>query len=264
MQHSVYGYLDSPECKAVRMFAMDFSKAFDSVKHPALFKYADDSNIVIPVWANGECRTDLVDLFLTWTKDNGMVCNSSKCKELVFRKKGCNQNIELVNNIPQCTVLPILGITFQSNGKYSEHVRSKLTKANKCLYILRSLRKEGICQEELDHLFKSIVLPNFTYGLSVFGASDSDLTNIQNFLERCFKRKYISNIVNIRKLLEEADKKIYRTRLDQPEYPLSKILPKKKDQKYNLRKRNVIYPRVHSERFKNTFVNRLVFKYSDI
>ncbi|EDO33102.1 predicted protein [Nematostella vectensis] len=83
------------------------------------------------------------------------------------------------------------------------------------------------------------LLPNFTYGLSVFGASDSDLTNIQNFLERCFKRKYISNIVNIRKLLEEADKKIYRTRLDQPEYPLSKILPKKKDQKYNLRKRNI-------------------------
>ncbi|XP_048578062.1 uncharacterized protein LOC116601437 [Nematostella vectensis] len=33
MQHSVYGYLDSPECKAVRLFAMDFSKAFDSVKH---------------------------------------------------------------------------------------------------------------------------------------------------------------------------------------------------------------------------------------
>jgi hypothetical protein len=29
-------YLDQPECKAVRLFAMDFSKAFDSVKYHLL------------------------------------------------------------------------------------------------------------------------------------------------------------------------------------------------------------------------------------
>ena len=27
MQHTVYCYLDDPKCKAVRLFAMDFSKA---------------------------------------------------------------------------------------------------------------------------------------------------------------------------------------------------------------------------------------------
>ena len=31
MQHTVYCYLDDPKCKAVRLFAMDFSKAFDGV-----------------------------------------------------------------------------------------------------------------------------------------------------------------------------------------------------------------------------------------
>ena len=31
MQHTVCCYLDDPKCKAVRLFAMDFSKAFDSV-----------------------------------------------------------------------------------------------------------------------------------------------------------------------------------------------------------------------------------------
>ena len=33
------------------------------------------------------------------------------------------------------TELPILGITFQDNCKYSEHVRAKLIKANKCLFV---------------------------------------------------------------------------------------------------------------------------------
>ena len=66
-------------------------------------------------------------------------------------------------------------------------MRAKVIKANKSLFVLRSLRKEGMCQEEIDRLFNAIVLPNFTYALSVYGASDSDLTLIQNFLDRCVK-----------------------------------------------------------------------------
>ena len=36
IQHKVCKYLQDPECKAVRLFAMDFSKAFDSVSHQLL------------------------------------------------------------------------------------------------------------------------------------------------------------------------------------------------------------------------------------
>ena len=36
IQHMVYSYLDDPNCKAVRLFTMDFSKAFDSVYHELL------------------------------------------------------------------------------------------------------------------------------------------------------------------------------------------------------------------------------------
>ena len=36
IQHKICGYLDNPNCKAVRLFPMDFRKAFDSVKHDML------------------------------------------------------------------------------------------------------------------------------------------------------------------------------------------------------------------------------------
>ena len=36
IQHRTNSYLDNPDCKAVRLFAMDFSKPFDSVKHELL------------------------------------------------------------------------------------------------------------------------------------------------------------------------------------------------------------------------------------
>ena len=110
--------------------------------HPALIKYADDSTLIVPIWSNGHCRTDLVGQFLIWSKENSIICNPSKCKEIIFRKKGFLQDIAQVNNIPQCTELPILGVTFQQNCKqYSEHVRAKFIKANKCLFVLRSLWK---------------------------------------------------------------------------------------------------------------------------
>ena len=86
-----------------------------------------------------------------------MICNPSKSKEIIFRKEGFIQDIAQVNNIPQCTKLPILGVTFQENCKYSEHVRAKLIKANKCLFELRSLRKEGFSQGKVGHLFSTLV-----------------------------------------------------------------------------------------------------------
>ena len=81
---------------------------------------------------------------MDWTNGNYMSCNFSKCKELIFSKKGQYDVYTSIGNIPQCNEFPILGIKFQPDCKFSLHVRNKLREANKCLYILRSLRKEGL------------------------------------------------------------------------------------------------------------------------
>ncbi|XP_068683268.1 uncharacterized protein [Montipora foliosa] len=190
-----------------------------------------------------------------------MTCNPTKCKEIIFRKKGFSQDIAPVSNIPQCAELSILGVTFQQNCKYSSHVRAKVIKANKSLFVLRSLCKEGMSQEEVDHLFNAIVLPNFSYALSVYGASDSDLSVIQNFLDRCMERKYTSKNVNIKDLLEKADRRLHKKRLNDPECPFFQFLPKEKKTRYNLRNTSVSVPRIHTDRFKNVFSNRIIFKY---
>ena len=45
MQHTIYSYLDEQDCKAVQVFAMDFSKAFDCVNHELL-----SLNLLIVNW----------------------------------------------------------------------------------------------------------------------------------------------------------------------------------------------------------------------
>ena len=54
---------------------------------------------------------------------------------------------------------------------------------NKRLDVLRTLTKEQYSQADIDHLFTFLVLPNFIYGLPVYGASEPDLNIIQNFLD---------------------------------------------------------------------------------
>ena len=61
----------------------------------ALFKYADDSNIIVPVWSDGpDTSTDTVGQFLNCSDDNFMTCNPGKCKELIIRKKGYNDQLD--------------------------------------------------------------------------------------------------------------------------------------------------------------------------
>lgn len=84
-----------------------------------------------------------------------MTCNPIKCKELTFVKK-CSNAVAVyppTADIPQCKKLQILGVYFQEDSRFVDHVKEKLTKANKGLYILKSLGKEGYSQLEIYHLF---------------------------------------------------------------------------------------------------------------
>ena len=49
------------------------------------------------------------------------------------------------------------------------------------LHVLRTLRREGYNQKEIDYLFNSIVLHNISYGLAVYRAAEAELTTIQRF-----------------------------------------------------------------------------------
>ena len=79
--------------------------------------------------------------------------------------------------------------------------KNKLIKANESLHILRTLsKKKGHNKSEIDLLFNKIVLPNINDALSVYAASESDLTLVQRFLDRSLKGNirliFVLNISN--------------------------------------------------------------------
>ena len=163
------------------MFINDLG--IDPVSESSLLKYADDFTLIIPVWKENHNSTsaDVVNSYMKWIDDNCMKCNLSKCKELIIRKNGFHTALERVQDIPQFSELTILGVTFQENCRFSVHVKNTLIAANKCLYVLRTLRKEGYSQLEIDKLFSALVMTKLSYGVSVYGASPPEITSMQCF-----------------------------------------------------------------------------------
>ena len=84
------------------------------------------------------------------------VLNPTKCNELIHCKKVAH-DIDPVNNITQVSCLKVLEVTLQSNHRFNEHIKVKLQEANKCLYVIRCLPKEGYQQPDVDYVFRSII-----------------------------------------------------------------------------------------------------------
>ena len=231
--------------ESVNVFLNDLNIQLEGVD--ILFKYVDDTNIVIPLWKDGVDQSPKVmGNFLRWSEKNSMSCNPGKSKELTMRKKGFVEELCKIHNLPQCSELKLIGVIFQYNCKHASHVREKLVKANKCLHVVRTLRQEGYNQEELDYLFQSIVMANFLYGLSVYGA---------------YKRKYISRKLNARVLLERSDCRIFRqaSRTNSPLVP--EDFTRKEFHKLRAKKTMLLSFYSGNRRFRSFYVNKLTLSY---
>ena len=141
-----------------------------------------------------------------------MKCNPSwKCRDHVFRKKRHKDVYNIISNIPQCSGLTVLRLNFQQDCGYDKHGKDKLAEENKCLNVIRFLRKEGRSQLDLNYFFKTIVLPSVTYSLVVHGASQPEIETVQDILDRRQKRRYISVRLNVRASLEKQDRASIQT-----------------------------------------------------
>ena len=89
----------------------------------------------------------------------------------------------------------------------------------------------------------------------------SQVDIIQHFLDRCHKRRFVSFPVSIKDLLCRQDCKILKAITSVDNNPLGSILSPKKERKYNPRKEQCALPKVNTERFMTSYVNRLIFKH---
>ena len=147
----------------------------------SIVKYVDETTLLVKVNENEtDLSQEVVNQFFSWPQDNAMACNPKKCNELILCKKVA-QDIDPVNNITQVSCSKVLGVTLQNNHRFNEHIKVNLQEANKCLYVIRCLRKEGYQQPDVHYVFRSIVLPKLIYGLPIYASLIPELITVQKF-----------------------------------------------------------------------------------
>ena len=112
-----------------------------------------------------------------------------------------------------------------------------------------------------EHL-STLFLPKLMYGICVYGSAPPELTTIQCFLDRCHKRRYTSSPVSIINCLQKSDKGIFKKLSEWERHPLHHSLPRINPATLKLRQVKPTLPICNTERFNNSFINRLSFNYN--
>ena len=95
-------------------------------------------------------------------------------------------------------------------------------------------------------------MPNFIYGLPVHGASETDLSVIQNYLDVITAFYFLP--VLIKDLLKTQDCKIVKKVTSINNHPLDPYIPPKNVGSYDLLKKQCASPKIKTVRFKSAVV----------
>ena len=192
-----------------------------------------------------------------------MTVNLTKTKKMVVKGKVERPLPTITFDINQEEFLRLLGVCPHSNPRNRDkQIDAVLSKAGRRIHILRVCKKPGYSLDFLQHLFHGLIIPIFTYGISVLSVSSYDkyLSKIDKFR----KEQFVSGSLRFwfpLSLLESSDNKLWKNITTSTEGPLVDLLPPSKTSLLRNRGHSYILYQIRTERFKRCFINRCLFNF---
>jgi len=230
-----------------------------------LCKFADDATALSPEGSDISLEDEFKGI-LDWAIINKMCINTSKTKEIIFRRPNprrdvivpCISNVEIVNEVK------LLGVLFSNNLVFDAHLRSVLSQCSSRCFLLRLLRNQGLPLSKLNIIFDSLILSRLRYAVTVWGGflNADQIHQINAFLRRA-RRWAISDIeLNFNDILKRCDKALFKGMMYSG-HCLHQLLPEPNNPSIELRKRGHIFslPSYKYEIFRKSFVIRCLFQF---
>ena len=148
-----------------------------------------------------------LDKFSDWASANGLKLNPKKCQvfEVKFgRNAPCHSDVSIGSDLlPHVDKAKILGVWLQDDLKWQTQIGEMLKKANRRLFMLRSLKRFGFAQDELEVIYKCYVRPVVEYGDVVWHSGltlkqHADLERIQRRACRTILGRHFSTYTDAR------------------------------------------------------------------
>lgn len=243
------------------MFTDDIRATGTSSK---IVKYSDDTNIIIPCYLNPneENKKDLqqqLNNIEEITTRKKLTINNSKSHTIRFCLNyhpscSCLYNTSKYKEVPNAN---ILGIVFQNNCLFSNHVISLIAKLKRSLYVIRDLKLANTRGCDIDTVFNALIISRIRYGISVYGSDPQTISKLDAFLQKCHEKRYCSQKYSASDILKSEDQRTLRNILSNPCHPLIQFLeanPKSRSTRHNFKH---VKPFTKTKTFLNTFINRI-------
>ena len=157
----------------------------------SIILFADDTNLLFSHEDPSELSQN-IDVHLLkisdWFRVNQLSLNIEKTKFIHFCKRGRNRACPVkpqINGqyIKQVKHINFLGVIFQDNLLWNEHIQFKSDKISKVISILYRIKKfvpTGI----LKHIYNALIVPHLTYGITAWGNTHSSLLHRMRVLQK--------------------------------------------------------------------------------
>ena len=198
-----------------------------------LFKYADDTTIILPHFNSSSAVTAShsinikIRIMQEWCKNNYLTLNEAKTQIIMTIKRQrtfhCDFNLSR---------LKILGVIFSKNMKWDEQINYLTKKAARNIYLLKVL-KPLLTKKELILVYQSCILSILDYSSSLYIHLPHHLSQkIDKLARRChsiicyFGCKCSQFIIPSAIRIQRAVN-LFRKASKDPEHPLHPIIPSK-------------------------------------
>jgi hypothetical protein len=140
-----------------------------------LLKYADDLTVGSPAKSDEQCRilSDEMQVIFTWSKENGLLLNKSKCVEILFHFRNCRgyeltaghmQQIQYEEEAFQRVKFSkYLGVMISEDFSWAIHMDSLFKKCRRLSYYVKRLRSYRVPSSTIWKFVDSCILPNILY-----------------------------------------------------------------------------------------------------
>jgi hypothetical protein len=169
------------------LFAAHMGSLLPSNSKNLMIKYADDVVILIPYCdeetAERELCTEIMNMS-NWCEVHGLTLNNDKTKVMFIDKRKEKPSITV--EIPQVTKLKFLGITFQNDLKWNEHINQVCKAASQRVYLLKRLKNTPlVTKKDLIQIYNACIVGVLDYNSPLYVA----LNHLNSYkLERIQKR----------------------------------------------------------------------------
>ena len=179
-----------------------------------IIKFSDDTVILSLLTEDSDASVyqSEIDRAVLWCESNNLVLNGSKTKEIIFDPRSIG-NHDLVNlngePVEQVSTYKYLGVVFDCQLKWVQHVEFLSARISQRLHFLRRLRVFGIEKEIMMAFYRASIESIIRYGITVwFGNLSVKLkAELQTLIKRAGKIMGMPPPTSLQALFDETVKR---------------------------------------------------------